>query len=603
MKYCTNCGEKLENKTATCPNCNYVFSSEITSDEVTTISKTDENPSESSSEQVALPTNNSTVHENDNHTTPTTASTISDNETAVISTPAVISSTAADESEKLPVAQTISQNTKETQEHSNGKKSRKKKGLSLAIVAALLFVFVVSGFMFFGFKKLISPKNQMLYYAAKFSNERFQDLTAMSLLKQDKISTDLTLTVQNTGIPKVDEILQDSSLIMRIAGEDRSVLTNYELNLKGSSILNATISLDEEKFGFFVPEADENYYVAKTATLFHLLSDGKITDPSYYFRPSKKDIDTFKKTMEQAFTEAFTKENVQIEKSDEIILPKSQKTFKGTRYTFTPSAEDLQRSMQIVANKIEQDKGFRKLLVRIIVSSGKINDFSYMSLYSPEQLEQELLQMASEIKNDDFFSDFETGDLIWTIATEKDNIRFMALEAPSNTSLYYETTQEKNQVEEYLYVVESYGEEVFSLTDIYTKNAKNYKGRLQVQSNADSFHIDYDIQLGEKFLILPIGSYQLYASQSSTPTASLTVKKGEEQSLEHILLIAGKNQQPIQIHLLATKQSSVTKPIKPPTDITDYDEQQLQSLLDNISFKIGEGLQKVLFDLGSFGGF
>ncbi|MDO5096376.1 MAG: zinc ribbon domain-containing protein [Peptostreptococcaceae bacterium] len=724
MKYCTNCGEKLEDKVRVCPNCNEVFEHGISSDSVITIPASDNSKESENAEVSNLQDANAAEKEeilaektsvssysyssfsNDNdmskpqppsiltipgsvsaamktyssntspsaaessasrtsseHSSQTAAENNSSQDTSVapsesgieqvpdtvsvVTTEATLSAatndlTEADSQSSTENISTVSDsairssddianpaaesreeqsdalisNPQVSEQEASSKssdtkkeKQKKKSGkkLPIAIVAVLMIVLLVGGGAFAAFslfKSIVSPKNQFLYHSANLFNQRVKPLLDMTMLRDGKLSTDLTLSARADNVPELASILNDSSIVMKIDSDENHLLSNVEVNLKGTSIINAMLTYDSKTTGFYFPQVDDKYYVGDTKKIWETLGDRQLSEPDLS-KLSQKDWDAFAKSMAEIASPAFTKKNVTTEKVEGIKLIELDDTFDGTLYTFTPTAEDLEKSILLLADKIELDESFRKTLAQASLSATSLG--YYYGALIPEDIEKQLLSTAQEIKEDPktFLEDFEEGSFVWSIGVEKNTVRMMSIVVADEYSLHYESNagESDGNFSEILYARDFEGEIETALENRYSKKGSQYEGDLNIVGDYNNhLEVHYNIDLNQKYLFLPLGNYDFTIPEAKHLKLLLEVKRAEGNSINHTLKVDNtRNKQALFFMLNATAKSSAQKPNVSPTDISDYDRGQIENLFDEIALQTVEGVQSVLFDLNYFG--
>ena len=685
MKYCTNCGEKLEDKICVCPNCNEVFERGISSDSLITIPASDNlneqdnvttinlqsdgnnksTSDESFSEKTSSPDHSysdvSNINDMSNPNPPsilTIPDPVSEQNTnaadSATTTEATVSVATNDLTEASPQEKADSQNPTEnvstvpdsaiswsedtknpvtesrgeqtddlpitnpkvsdqdasTKSANTKKKKRKEKTgkkFPIAFVAMLMVVLLVGvGALgaFSLFKSFVSPKNQFLYHSANLFEQRAKPFWDMTMLQDGKLSTDLTLTARADNIPELAPILKDSSILMKIDTDENHLLSNIEVNLKGTSIIDAMFTYEPKMTGFYFPQVDDKYYVGDTKKLWQTLGDGQMSELDLS-KLSQKDWDTFAKSIAEIVSPSFTKKNVTTEKVEGIQLIELGSTFDGTLYTFTPSAEDLEKSLLLLADKIEQDESFRKTMVQFSLSA--TNAGYYYGALIPTDIEKQLLSIAQEIKDDPqaFLEDFEEGSFVWAIGVEKNTVRMMNIVIADEYSFHYESnaTEKDGDFDEILYARDFEGEIEVAFENHYRKTGSKYEGDLNiVMDYNDSLQIHYNIDLNQKYLFFPLGNYDFTIPDAKHLKFLLEVKRAEGNSVLHTLKIDNtRNKQSLFFMLNATNKSSAAKPDVTPTDISNYSREQVEDLFDEIAIQTVEGVQSVLFDLNYFG--
>ena len=166
----------------------------------------------------------------------------------------------------------------------------KKKGINLLLIGllAIIGIFLIA-FFAFGANTLFrgggGAKKQFVNLQKQLFLEKSEGLRKLGFFDIDRdFSTDLTITASVDGSAAADEInqqLEDSSVVMKLDTSEKRTLFDLRLNYMGSDILKLFTSYDSEKgkVGFYLPDADENYYVADLKTLYQNMTDEEIELP------------------------------------------------------------------------------------------------------------------------------------------------------------------------------------------------------------------------------------------------------------------------------------------------------------------------------------
>lgn len=503
--------------------------------------------------------------------------------------------------EELP-AMSMANSVEQTSSDTPQPKKR-SSALIIGIVAVLLIgvgIFAAKG-MFKGG----GSTNPFLHYHTKLFMDRTAAYNEASLTPDDKISTDITLTATTTGLDEYETYLKDSSVIIKIDSGVDHFLSNVEVDLKGSSLVNGTFHMDKKTLGFYLPEGDGNYYAGDTGKILNTLFDGEVKIDDLFRGTSKKEIEDFGKKWTRIIDSAFTKENVLIE-DKEVRLEQLDETIRAKVYTFKPSKEDIQRAFVAFADMIEKDEDFRKMNARFGTS------FAYSYLYTSgldtDATEQELLDTAKRIKEDPaaVSEDYDPELLEWSIAVEKDAVRKLIIRYEGE-GMVYESTEpiQKGEFAERIYflngttAIGGMQDNIrFMISNDYEKDGKRYKGSMIFEmKDSGAIELKYDVDLDKKFLFLPYGDYSAMIRELPFGTLSIKVEDGLNDSTDHVFDLRTAFGPSATITLNSTKKSTATKPDMKPVDISDYSKDQLKQLFDENMEIIDGGFEDVLRSL------
>lgn len=577
MKYCKNCGESMEDMATSCSNCG-----------------------DGSIEETAMDAGAETENISDadsNRTEPVAAGSPDGSAPS-----GEMASETKEVVNEMPAAAASSAPTSFSAPPSEPKK--KSPALILGLIAVL--VIGIGAFALKGMFTGGGPSNPFLQYHTKLFTDRFTPLAEAAISQDNKVSTDLTMTanVQGQGMEDIQSVLEDSSFVMKIDSGEDHILSNFEMNMKGSSLVSGIFHMDLKTMGFYLPEGDGNYYAGDTGKILNTLSDGEITDASELFgNVTKKDLEEYLQKWYQIVNASFTKENLIIE-DKEITLDQLAETFKGKVYTFKPTNEDIQKSFVAFADMVEKDAKFRQMTS----SMGASNYASMYGAMTPEMTEDDLLELAKEIKADpaSFVGNFDPELLEWSIAVEKEAVRQLIFNYDS-VGMVYEATApvEKGSFSERFYVVggmkavDAANSNIeLMVSNDYDKEGKSYTGSLQFEiPYQGTFVIDYAVDLAQKYILFPYGTYNLKIQEMPFVVLDIEVKDGENNSIDHVLDVKSTFGPSATININATQKGTAEKPNMTPVDISDYDKEQLETLIDQNMSTIGEGLDEVFRSL------
>lgn len=584
MKYCSNCGESLAPNTTNCPNCHQPVNSTENVD-IPSIQATEISSENGAEEEV------SSVQEGSNNETSPVSEEISSEQPS-----------AKDEASVGTSSQTIPQAPMSIPVggDSSNSGSTKKKSNTMVIAIVAILVLCIGGF---AATKLFSGggvDNPFLNYQAQFVVNRLQPLMDASISKDGTFSSDMTLTAKASGIPEAEVLLEDSSLVIKMDSSNDHLLSNLALNLKGTPLFNAAFHIDKDQLGFHFPEGDGNYYVGNTEKLLDALTDGEIQNADQLFGGmSQEDLNLFLQEWLRIVDTAFTKENMTVE-DKEVELEELGETFQGKVYTFKPKQEDVERAFVAFADTLEKNEKFRQTIVKFSASQY----YNMSSDMDALKAEEDLLDLAKKIKEDpaSYVGDFSEDDFEWSIAVEKEAVRKITFMV-EDEGLIYEATApaEKGEFNEKLYFLTMDDSIEFMYSNDYSKDGLKYEGTMgfEVPGQAN-FLIDYDVDLSQKYLLFPLGTYAFSIPETPYLTMNMEVAAGENDSIDHnftaSLMFFGE--QKVELNLNATKKSTATKPDVASEDISDYSKEEISALLEENLSILSEGIEQVLSDLG-----
>lgn len=211
--------------------------------------------------------------------------------------------------------------------------------------------------------------------------------TELDTYGSGSLSTDITLSA-SVDSAEINQYLSDSSVVLRLDVDQGNLLANGDLILMGSPVLSGSITYDNGRLGFCLPELDDNYYVMDLSKM--LASMGvesvnldNIKLPEFSGKEWRALAEAY---LDVAYT-MVTKDNVKVAQRQSYTLPELGGSYTGTIYTFTPTAADIQAMLVKLADHLEKDKDLRSLILKVV---------------DPETL---LLSMSGFISADAYYND------------------------------------------------------------------------------------------------------------------------------------------------------------------------------------------------------
>ena len=481
---------------------------------------------------------------------------------------------------------------------------RRNTGLIIAIVAVavvVLGVLAVGGLL--AARLFTSPVTKFFSYNADLLSDRVMPLldTVSDSLGQDEFSSDMTITgsVDNAAI---SSYLDNSAITLKTDLDDDGLLINGEVELLGSSVLNATVTYKDGMLGLYLPELDQNYYVADLSQLFFNIT-GQWIDLSELGLPdiSTDEIMEVLKPYGEALIELVNKDSITKEKNVSLSLGALPFSGKCTVYTFSPRAEEYRAMLLKLADLLENDTNLQELIQKIQQST-----FSelYMGADLQYEVSQALTQAANDLRTnaDSYASYLEQSHAAWTVAVEGGQVRQVKLSAydsyyGSDSGIVYEAVGDgKSELNEVIYFLEDGSNETI-LTNRQTMSGKETSGTLNIYFDySDYASINYDMTKDKTSRLgIPYGTFSLWTTEGS-PTFSLTVQDGAAGGTDHILSIS--NAAPmfdyafssLNVTLNTTDKTSAKAPDIAPVDVTNYSDDQIEEIAERIASRLESDL-------------
>ena len=243
-------------------------------------------------------------------------------------------------------------------------------GLMAVLILVLAGVFVL-GKTVLSMGLFLSPKQKFLKYQADYFNEKLNDLDKLEIFPLTKKNITFTINGEVRGNKEVAKYLEDSSIVMKTKTnpEKGSYQASLLFNLMGEDVLDAYGEYEDGKIGFAFPSLEKKFYQGELQSILSNSSDTEIELPNFNKKENRKLAEKLFKKYGSLLSEFFTEENFTVEKGSFKTLvygvsTNEEKEFKGTVYTFQPSAEDLEGILEKFADKLEKDEDCAKFLIQ-----------------------------------------------------------------------------------------------------------------------------------------------------------------------------------------------------------------------------------------------
>lgn len=456
--------------------------------------------------------------------------------------------------------------------------------------------------------------------------------------KAQPVSTDMTLTM-DTDYAELRPYLENTSLAFRVDSAKDSFLLNGELSLMGSPVLSGAATYEKGMFGFCLPELDENYYVMDADALLSRLTGqemelGEAKQPEI----SGKEWAALIRAYLDIANSAITKENVTLEKRQEFTLTEVGGFCTGDVYTYRPTADDVETVLNKLAGHLEGDRDLRSLVLTLVDEETLLAalDNGY------DSLDEALAEAVDYLRTNAARAGraVEDSGFTWTLYVEDKTVRMVRWET-NDSAAVWESTEDGASGAQALYAV-AQGETVTVFRHDYRKSGEDRQGevtlgaedsqmtvsyqnkggsrqgsivldnegqvitvdylwetekpRASLSMTADGETVTLDCRWDEKTrsaLGIPYGSYTLGVDYSYGETIDMTLEVAAAASggTDHVLTVStpqlGAEMSRISFNLHTTDQkSTAVRPAAAPTDITGYDQEELEALFNDLTYKL-----------------
>lgn len=484
-----------------------------------------------------------------------------------------------------------------------------------AVVLLVVIGFVALGKVFGGFNPMQllgggTPGQKFLGYQTDYFNGKLKAMEDLGLLRmEDNRALTFTVTGEVKGNKEVAEYLEDSSLVLKTKTnlDKGNLQASLLVKLTGNSVLDAYGEYDNGNFSFAFPSIDKKLYTADVKTLLENNTGEEVQIPD--LKKSKENRKLGKKLLAKygvLLSKSMNKKNLTTEKGTFTIehLDEDLKDtkYKGTRYTFKPKAEEIEKFVEKLADMMEKDKDLEKFIEQ--GAYGK-----YLELISGygrnESTAEQLSDLAERLRDnaEDIGEELEDNNLTWVVGVEGKTLHEIYLFADNDDNGELDTEEEsyfvlasgkdKEEVAEFFNISPDGYSSVVYLWNTYKKKGKTLDGT--ITGMLDTLYLnktDYTIETGKKYQILPYGEYKLKNVEGDNGKVTLTVKAGKKNSTDCELKMSGlydldyHDIRSLTLNINVKEGADISKPKGKTEDITDYSVYELYDLMGEFSSEI-----------------
>ena len=484
-----------------------------------------------------------------------------------------------------------------------------------AVVLLVIIGFVALGKVFGGFNPMQllgggTPGQKFLGYQADYFNDKLKAMEDLGLLRmEDNRALTFTVTGEVKGNKEVAEYLEDSSLVLKTKTnlDKGNLQASLLVKLTGNSVLDAYGEYDNGNFSFAFPSIDKKLYKADVKTLLENNTGEEVQIPD--LKKSKENRKLGKKLLAKygvLLSKSMNKKNLTTEKGTFAIehLDEDLKDtkYKGTRYTFKPKAEEIEKFVEKLADMMEKDKDLEKFIEQ--GAYGK-----YLELISGygsnESTAEQLSDIADRLRDnaEDIGEELEDKNLTWVVGVEGKTLHEIYLFSDDDDNGELDTEEEsyvvlasgkdKEEVAEFFNISPNGYSSVVYLWNTYKKKGKTLDGT--ITGMLDTLYLnktDYTIETGKKYQILPYGEYKFRDIEGDNGKVTLTVKAGKKNSTDCELKMSGlydldyHDIRSLTLNINVKEGADISKPKGKTEDITDYSVYELYDLMGEFSSEI-----------------
>ena len=484
-----------------------------------------------------------------------------------------------------------------------------------AVVLIVIIGFVALGKVFGGFNPMQllgggTPGQKFLGYQTDYFNGKLKAMEDLGLLRmEDNRALTFTVTGEVKGNKEVAEYLEDSSLVLKTKTnlDKGNLQASLLVKLTGNSVLDAYGEYDNGNFSFAFPSIDKKLYKANVKTLLENNTGEEVQIPD--LKKLKENRKLGKKLLAKygvLLSKSITKKNLTTEKGTFTIehLDEDLKDtkYKGTRYTFKPKAEEIEKFVEKLADMVEKDKDLEKFIEQ--GAYGKYLE-SILGYGRNESAAEQLSDLADILRDraEEIGENAEENGLTWVVGVEGNTLHEIYLFSDYDDNGELDTEEEayvvlasgkdKDEVAEFFNFAPDGDYSTCYVRNTYKKKGKTLDGT--ITGKLDTFYLDkmdYTIETGNKYLVLPYGEYKFRNKEGDNGKVTLTVKAGIGNSTDCELKMSGlydldyHDIRSMILHINVKEGADISKPKGETEDITDYSIYEIYDLIGEVSSEI-----------------
>ena len=485
-------------------------------------------------------------------------------------------------------------------------------GVAAVFIAVLAGIFVL-GKTVLSMGLFLSPKQKFLKYQADYFNEKLKNVEALEIFPLTKKNITFTISGEVRGNKEVAKYLEDSSIVMKTKTnpEKGSYQASLLFNLMGEDVLDAYGEYGDGKLGFAFPSLEKKFYQGELQSILSNSYDEEIELPNFNKKKENRKLaEKLFKKYGSLISEYFTEENFTVEKGSFKTLvygvsTNEEKEFKGTVYTFQPSAEDLQNFLEKFADKLEKDEDCAKFLIQSGIGSVILDHIYSENVFFTESNLSDYADWLRE-NAEELAEELEEKHIKWVLTMEGNQVQRIQVGADREDdgeidegedevfldciSILYE-----KQREEY-FLLNPNGSPILQFHNVYKDKGSTFEGRFSFYSSgiptSPYILIEYSVEKGkkDKILALPYGEYDFSdALGYDGPRGKMTVKAGKKNSTDYEIKISGLEEdylpgiKTLSIHVNAKEGADLSRPKGKTVDISDYTLYEVNELGEEFS--------------------
>ena len=485
-------------------------------------------------------------------------------------------------------------------------------GVAAVFIAVLVGVFVL-GKTVLSMGLFLSPKQKFLKYQADYFNEKLNDLDKLEIFPLTKKNITFTINGEVRGNKEVAKYLEDSSIVMKTKTnpEKGSYQASLLFNLMGEDVLDAYGEYEDGKLGLAFPSLEKKFYQGELQSILNHSSDEEIELPNFNKKKENRKLaEKLFKKYGSLLSEFFTEENFTVEKGS-FKTPvygfstDEEKEFRGTVYTFQPSAEDLQNFLEKFADKLEKDEDCAKFLIQSGLGSVILDHIYSENVFFTESNLSDYADWLRE-NAEEIAEELEEKHIKWVLTMEGNQVQRIQVGfdveddgeidgGEDEAFLDCISIRYEKKSTEYFNVNPYSSMPMLLLSNVYTDKGKTLDGFFYIRSSAfprtQFTGIEYSVEKGkkDKILSLPYGEYDFSDALGDGLRGKMTVSAGKKNSTDYEIKISGLDDddssgiKSTSIHVNAKEGADISRPKGKTVDISDYTLYEVKELGEEFS--------------------
>lgn len=408
----------------------------------------------------------------------------------------------------------------------------------------------------------------------------------------DTLARTITLSadVKGTALDKYQVFFDKSSLSFALSVSEEKALAAGELIINGEHLIGASGTLDKDTAVFCLPDADNAMYSASADSFFKIIgAEGLTVKDILRKQPTEKELKKSLEALLDTIGSAVTKDTVAVEANQPVEMKYSEnKELKCTVLTYTPEKESLTQMFGKLADLIETDPTISSMMNITTMENGVRKTLS--AAEAAEKLRTNASAYADKLISEGFQ---------WKLAVEGHEIRRSSLLSGGEEFFAAEVSGSSDKGgETALYAAD----ESFLFRDTFTVEGKERKGTILLSTKESDLDAEYQINRENYSVLgLPVGTYHFTLNNSSLPgEADMTVSRNDDGSYLHKITVKS-GAAGFTLNLTASNIADIRIPAGTPTDITDYSQEQLNQILQDVQTSLLMNLYPLLMKLGLAG--